>query len=637
VKRFLFFSSSLVLLLAGLWYADTSMVAPPAPVGTATPLPTHTPEPTPTPKVRTGPRVVVLSLDGAQASRVAAYLADGTMPNLARLQKQGAMAQYALSVDPPLTAPAHASLASGAYPATTGVVADRYHRADDDLDSPVDALLQAPLGAEPVWRTAMREARRTAAVFWPGTSLDLPATLADYTVTYGATDAAAAQHQVSLTEARYWAGAPSSFSPRREGSLTISKDGFPLVHLYLLAVDTTDDGQENYDTFILDRRRQVTATSARLRLGETAPLIIDEMLTSGAYFTLTQVEADQVTLYQSRLCYNQAQPDELVRQVNERFGFYPAGPDGQALQRGWITPEQYAEMAEIQSRWMMSVTTFVLETYKPELLFAWQGAADALQRQFLLVDAGQPGHSAEKAAEYEGYLRRGYALADQAVGELAAALDLAQTTLIVVSDHGVAPVHSQVYLNSILRAHKLLIHGAAPDYPISVSQSKALALASGGAAHIYINLQGRERAGVVPTEEYPKVQDAIIAALSKVTGEDGQPVFSRLLRRDEVNDLNLGAPAVGDVFVQAAPGYALSDSLAHPGILGPAERYGEAGYDATRPEMQAIFLAAGRRIRVGPEVGPVHILDLAPTVSHLLGLKAPESPEGRVLEEMLVQ
>ena len=37
------------------------------------------------------------------------YVADGTMPALAQLKTQGAMAQYALSVDPSLTAAAHAS------------------------------------------------------------------------------------------------------------------------------------------------------------------------------------------------------------------------------------------------------------------------------------------------------------------------------------------------------------------------------------------------------------------------------------------------------------------------------------------------------------------------------------------------
>ncbi len=635
MKRLLVFGVAAIVLLAGLWYADARLVNSPIPAPPPTDLPTQTPEPTPLPAASSGPRIVVLSLAGAEAGRVQGYLADGTMPSLARLKDQGAMAPYALAVDPALAAPAHAALASGSYPAVTGVVADRYHRAPDDLNSPTDALAGAESGGEPVWRTAMREARRTAALFWPGTSLDAAGTLADLTVASGAVDAEAAQHVVTFTEVLTWTGAPASFSPLREGTLTIRKNGVPLARVQLLAVDSTDDGQQNYDTYILDRSRQVTPASARLHLGETAPLLIDDRAVSGAYFTLSQVDADRVTVFQSRVCYDQAQPDELVREVNRRFGFYPPDPDGAALQRGWISPDQYLRMAEIQSRWMVSVTTFVLAEYRPEVLFASLPAAADLQRQFLLVDPLQPGYSPEQAAQGDGYVRRGYALADAALGQVSEALNLGETTLLVVSDHGMAPVHSRVYLNTILAAQKLLVWQG-PDSQVSVAQSKAFALASGGAGHIYINLQGRERAGIVPREQYQELQDRIVAALQKMQDKGGRPLFSRVLRREELGQLYLDAPTAGDVFVQAAPGYALSDACGQPAILGPAADLGEGGLEATRPQMQAIFLAVGRGIRPGLKMDPVHILDLAPTVDRLLGLQPPASLTGRVLEEMLL-
>ncbi len=636
MRRFLVFSIAAALLLLGLWFADTHLVPPPAANRTSTPLPTRTLEPTPAVAARSGPRAVVISLVGAQAGRVQGYLADGTMPVLARLAAQGAAAQYALSVDPSLAFPAHASLASGAYPDATGVVADRYRLPGDQLGSAADALYRARAEAEPVWRTAMREARRTAAICWPGVSFEAPATLADYTVTAGEVDAPSAQHEVKLAEAQPWAGAPPSFSPLREGSLTIRKKQVPLATLYLLAVDTTDNNQPDYDTFILSRTRAVDEGSARLRRGQTAPLVIDDLLLSGAYFTLSEATGDTVKVFQSRVCYNRAQPNELVREINRRFGFFPAGGDLDALWQGWVTPVQYIEAVEAQSRWVRNVTRFVLEAYKPDLLFTADPSADALQHPFLLVDPRQANYTPETAAQCANYVRQGYALADAAVADLAGTLDLQQTALVVVSGHGMAPVLGTVHVNSILAGYGFLSYGGGPDSPVDVARSKAVAVASGAAAHIYINLQGREPSGIVPEADYPAVQDAIVATLTKVKDAAGQPVFSRVLRRAELEQVGLAAEVTGDVFAQAAPGYTLADDRGYPGVLGPALYRGEHGFAADLPEMHGIFLAAGRGIRAGAEVGPVHVVDLAPTLDRMLGLKPPMPRAGRVLEEVLL-
>ena len=45
---------------------------------------------------------------------------------------------------------------------------------------------------------------------------------------------------------------------------------------------------------------------------------------------------------------------------------------------------------------------------------------------------------------------------------------------------------------------------------VDTSKSKAYAVASGAIAHIYINLEGRERNGIVSKEEYPEVQKEIM-------------------------------------------------------------------------------------------------------------------------------
>ena len=633
-----------------------------------------------------GPRVIVLSLGGARADLIEQYLADGLMPNLAGLAEKGVKAQYAQSVDPPLSLPAHASISSGCFPDKTGVIADKYHSPQDDFTQYVSSLNEPEMAVEPVWRTAMRHGLRTAAVFWPGAGPDLPEQsalrqpfgpaqgraqdTADYTVAYGESYAPSAQHTITFTVASGWENTPRSFSPLQEGRLRITSPSTTLRRgsgqgsghrpedalvsaINVLAVDSRDDGLANYDTFYLCRFKEIDEDSVPLVEGQWAPVTVSPHLRSGAYFKITAsnlmsltnplsptvpitVTAPiSLTVFQSQVSYNQASPVELLREVSEFFGFFPPPPDQRALQQGWITPEDYLAMAEIQSRWMMEVAIYVYTTYQPDLMLTGQSPLSEIVRQFLLVDEGQPGYSPELAAEYAGYRERGARIADASLGQLLAATDLQDTTILVVSDHGLAPVHTVVHLNTILEQAGFLSFQESPGFPVDAASSKALALASGGSAHIYVNLQGRERPGVVPQEEYPALLDELVRTLSEIRDPNGQPVFARIVRRQEMGGLRLSSPYSGDLFVQAEPGYVLSDESGKEAAFEPATYYGGAGYDSAQGEMHGIFVAAGRGVREGETISAVRVVDIAPTVARLLGFAPAGIVDGLALDEIM--
>jgi predicted AlkP superfamily phosphohydrolase/phosphomutase len=237
-----------------------------------------------------------------------------------------------------------------------------------------------------------------------------------------------------------------------------------------------------------------------------------------------------LTVFQSQVSYNQASPVELLREVSELFGFFPPPPDRHALQQGWITSEDYLTMAETQARWMMEVAIHIYTTYQPDLMLIGQSSLGEVVRQFLLVDERQPGYSPERAEEYAGYRQRGAQIADASLGQLLTATDLQDTALLVVSDHGLAPVHTVVHLNTILGQAGLLSFQESPGFPVDATSSQALALASGGSAYIYVNLRGRERPGVVPPEEYPALLDELVRTLSQVRDANGHSVLARIVR-----------------------------------------------------------------------------------------------------------
>ncbi len=573
------------------------------------------------------PAVIILSLDGARTDLVEGYMEDGTMSHLAALASQGVRAEYARSVDPTLTAVAHNSIATGYYPNRTGIVSNRYHQWQNPVHWYTDGFDQAS-AVEPLWQTAKREGLTTATLFWPGASPQIAGPQADYSVGYGKREVYSASHQLIFELAKRWENAPPSYSPILEASFEIEIE----TPIYLLALDFTDDQRENYDTFILDRDKGIGQESATLTEGKWAPLVIYERLEAGAYFKIIDADLNHFVIFQSQVYSNTIVPRQLAEEIFERFGFSPPSPDWYALEHGWIEEADYMEMMEIQSRWMMEVTIYLYTTYHPHLTFTWQGPPDEAGHQFLLVDERQTLFTSERAPKYAEYLRRGYELADENLGRLLGAVDLEKAVIMVVSDHGMAPVHTQIYVNTVLAKAGLTVFKQEANSPLDERRSQAVGFASGGAANIYIHLQGKSPAGVVAPDDYQDVQDRIVAAFEAITDPaSGERVFARVVRHKDLEALHLDNENSGDVFVQANLGYYPSDWRGEEEVLKPIEYpLGQHGYDSSLSEMRAIFIAAGSGIKEEVVIGPVRLIDVAPTVARALDLAY--SADGQVLE-----
>ncbi len=622
---------SIILVAAGLLYGCGPASLPDALT------PSAAPSPTPHPR----PAVVVVALDGARAGAVDEWLSAGAMPHLARLAGRGVRAEHAETVNPALTVPAYAALGTGAYPDRAGPVAGRFRRPHAALDRRVDGAAPLVLAVEPVWRTAMRHGLRAATAFWPGADPDQPDQRADYTVATGDGGVPSALHTLAFTPASGWLDEPPSFAPPQESSFPIvGQNGGRRAVVHVLAVDTSDDGTAGYDTFYLSTDKSIDERNGRLVEGRWAALEISENLHSGAYFRIAASSVAsptaplELTVFQSRISYTRAWPAELLQRLDRQFGFPPPPPDEDALRQGWLSPADYVDMAGRRAQWMMDVALYLRRTYQPDLLLTRQTSIEEVGRRFLLVDGEQPGYSAQRAEEYAAYRERAAGITDDNLGRLWSAVDGDDAVLMVVSDHGLAPVHTRVNVNALLAQAGLLALNP-DDGAVVLGESKAIAVASGATANVYINLQGRDRPGIVPRDEYTATQQAIVDLLSRTSDPDGQPVFARIRRRHDLSDLRLDSPLSGDVLAQAEVGYALADELGLEEVFSPTLVLGQAGHDATWPQMYAVFVAAGPGVRRGVTIGPMRVVDVAPTVARLLGVPPAETVEGRVLEEIL--
>ncbi|MDI6772679.1 MAG: alkaline phosphatase family protein [bacterium] len=172
------------------------------------------------------------------------------------------------------------------------------------------------------------------------------------------------------------------------------------------------------------------------------------------------------------------------------------------------------------------------------------------------------------------------------------------------------------------------------------SRTSAYVLDTGDATEgrrIRLNVRGREPNGIVEMgEEYERHRERIATGVLALRDECGRPLVSHVHRREDLYqgpyvedgpDLVVGfAEGVGGVgSTPELYGYSSDGPISTPSVTGNSGNHRKEG----------IFVACGKGIHRGKVVAPA-IVDLAPTILHLLGVRVPADMDGRILEEILV-
>jgi predicted AlkP superfamily phosphohydrolase/phosphomutase len=159
-------------------------------------------------------------------------------------------------------------------------------------------------------------------------------------------------------------------------------------------------------------------------------------------------------------------------------------------------------------------------------------------------------------------------------------------------------------------------------------QMKAFALPSFGDGQIRINLQGREKQGIVPASEYDSLCEQLMQHLySLKDARTGQPMVTRVIRtRQNALDADPGIPDA-DLLVewQDYP----TDVVDSPdfGRIGPIPYCNTGGHKPV-----GFLMAKGPGIEPNSELPTTsRVIDLAPTVLNLLGAPIPDYCEGKPL------
>lgn len=566
-------------------------------------------------------RVVLLSLDGLAATRHQRLLAEGAYrdPNgLASFAARGFAPRMAIPPNPTLTSVSHATMATGRLPQEHGIVANRFHLPGTPVGATVSGFDHA-WHAEALWAAVRRQGGKVGVVTFPGCDGRSPERTADFFMVY-ANQPAAGPQWVELTEADLQGEAlefevPCLLDGKEETvrfalrvQVAPADGGSPL----LVVEGQTSQGVRPGEWFALTVRRPHPDGGER---------------TWGAWCLLKEVRAQppRVVFYRGGFHAVEAYPRAFRELVEREAGFWPGPPDDRALEEGLrgktgLSLGEYGQQLERFSGFFTAATLAAIRHMDFDMLLTYQPVVDEAQHALTIEDPRQPSFSEGLAATSERFIDWTYQVADRAVGELARALDLSRDALVVVSDHGIAPVWVQANLNALLRQRGLCATQRQGERDELSPACRLWAVQGGGVAHLYTNLERAEPTDLVSGRAREKLLAEAVEALARLQAA-GEPVLEAVAPREKADPWGLEHPASGDLVVFPKPGVGLGGRLSDP-LLGAPPYAGMHGYLNHHSSMAAVFLARGAGV---PHKAParVHLTQVAPFVSELLGLEPP--------------
>ena len=620
-------------------------------------------------KPQGSPKLMLISWDGAGDVLVDRLLAENKLPHLAALGERGAKAEHMVGTHPTKTAPSHASIYTGCGPGAHGVTGNTTlyskNRHQHTVRDSFRGFSSLALEAEPLFVTTALEGLHTTVL---GATHYFPhKPIAD-----------ALQSRKAQSRFR----SLSSFEQRILPSGTLAEEdlrpaseewsdlppwtGRPLElelragndTIFGWVFDHPDDPTEGYDSVLLrlnartgdaDFQALLKPQPASSRPTGWSPgfPISHKSLTGLLYFRLFHLASDgsEMVLYRREtnapvgsisVGDQAAYMASGAASYDDPFRTYRRGRLGPPLMRGGdgSAEERVLETLTFEIDQLIANSRFAWTEWRPEVLFHYAPYLDQAGHQWLAVLHPDSEIYDPKVAEIIwGFYSRLASELDRWLGELA---ELAgdDTILAVVSDHGMSYATHDVAINKILEQAGLLTRDT--DGRIDLSRTKILASES----TFFLRLNDQQwRGGIVSDDQRAEVLDrAATALLSAKDPETHRSVIRRIYLSDELSHLQLDRFG-GDLYLDPAPGYYPIGGFPET-IAGRSRRpwgSGTHGYLPENRDMHAIFFIAGPGVAQNVVTPPMSQIDVAPTLSALLGIRAPADSCGRVVFEALQQ
>ncbi len=319
-------------------------------------------------------------------------------------------------------------------------------------------------------------------------------------------------------------------------------------------------------------------------------------------------------------------PSQLRQEIEERFGPYIFDVVFRTDEKDSLL-EQIYEM----TRNRFEVMNYLIRNKIWDFFMFVEIGVDRIQHAFWKY-MDREHHLYVKGNPYEDVIMDYYKDLDKKIGELLSNIDK-NTTVLVVSDHGAKRMKGAFCINEWLIEQGDLVVREKPKSPVSMEKvevdwSRSKYWGWGGYyARLFLNIEGREAQGIILPEDYEKERDTLVEKLMSIKGADGSEWKTRVLKpqqyfkeaRGDYPDLMV---YFDDLYWRSA------------GTVGHSTKYlleNDTGPDDAVHAQDGIYILYDPQRRESKRKD-AHIMDIAPTVLHCMGLSVPDDMEGKIIE-----
>lgn len=323
-------------------------------------------------------------------------------------------------------------------------------------------------------------------------------------------------------------------------------------------------------------------------------------------------------------------------------------------------------LARVESREQLFCD--LVSEYDLPIYFLMFSAIDRIQHHFWAYeDEAHPGHT---ESEFSDGIRRVYERVDTALGRILNALP-DDTNVFLASDHGFCRRSVDVNINAVLERKGYLTYSDdsgtkaantlhtmkdlvknSPLYRLVPEQVKqtaksqlpsrndlddvikwpdTMAYSFGAGGNVYLNLEGREAAGVVPESAYNRTRNEVAACFENLRDDrTGERVIRSVEFKEDVYS-GTHFEKAPDILLKPAEGYYLTAKFGSTVFSKRTNPMPNSG----QHEPEGIFVASGPDVRSMDRAHPNHITDVAPTILRLHGYGVPEAMDGTPISECL--
>jgi predicted AlkP superfamily phosphohydrolase/phosphomutase len=328
-------------------------------------------------------------------------------------------------------------------------------------------------------------------------------------------------------------------------------------------------------------------------------------------------------------------------------------------------------------------TLYLMERYEWDFFMTVFFDGDTVQHFFWkYLDPNHPLYDSKEAEKFGDIIINYYELIDDVIGNIFKRIEN-DTTIVIMSDHGAGSVYKNFYINEWLQTLGLLKLNEKPKteflteetliqnkfvqslfsllmklipFPflkkrlfkaayslvpsasflpdINWPNTKVYSTGGGGYCSIFINLEGSAPQGTVkPGKEYEQLRSQITNILYELKDpKTNEKIIDKVYKREEL--------------------YEGPNSIKAPDLLGVIKDFSYSALSSCRSEggaffvpltktdlsgvhrLNGTFIIKGPHIKKGVEIKKAKIIDLVPTILHLMNVPAPLDIDGSVLKEI---